>query len=103
MITPEPNPYEVSPFTDPAATPGQRSKPGPVAVVFSVILGLVVAVVMFCVTFFFTCLGMMSVQKPDINAAGEVIVFAVAGVTAIASFIFTYWGMLKLVRMFKSQ
>ncbi len=101
MSTPEPNPYEVSPFTDPVVIRDDRLKPGPVAIVFSVILGLLVAVVMFCVTFFFTCLGMMSVQKPDINAAGEVIVFAVAGVTAIASFIFTYWGVLKLVRMFK--
>ncbi len=101
MSAPEPNPYEVSPFTDPAAIRDDRSKPGPVAVGFSVTLGLIVAIATFCVTFFFTCLGMISVQQPEINEFGEVIVFAVAGVTALAAFMFTVWGVLAVVKLFK--
>jgi len=100
MSTPEPNPYEFSPFTDPAASPDQRSKPGPIAVVFSVILGLVVAVVMFCVSFFFTCLGVMSLPQHQ-SEFDLAICSIIAGVTAIAAFVFSYRGILKLVRMFK--
>ncbi len=100
MSEPEPNPYEVSPFAELAASPDQRSKPGPVAVVFSVILGLVVAIAMFCVTFFVTCLGVSSVRELD-NEFGFFIMCAIAGLTAIAAFLFTYWGIMKLVRMFK--
>ena len=99
MSTPEPNPYEVSPFTDPAASPDPRSKPGPVAVVFSVILGLLVAGVVGIATFLATCLG--TYEYTRVENTSFAIAIPVAVLTAIAMFLFTYWGLLKLVRMFK--
>ena len=66
----------------------------------TVVLGLAVAVAVFGVTFFFTCLGIYSIGSLD-NAAGAVIVWGVAILTAVGAFFFTLWGMLKVIRAFK--
>ena len=104
MSTPEPNPYEVVPFPDSVASPDDRSKPGPVAIAFSVILGLLIAAVVWQGTIFFTCVG-LGYDFLDIvfnmSESDWWIIFTVAGVTGIAAFVLSVMGMLKLVRMFK--
>lgn len=101
--TPEPadnNPYIASQVTDIAISATDRRKPGTLAVVTSVALGLVVAVLVFGATFFFTCLGVISVGSLD-NEFGLVLVFLVASLTTVAAFIFTVWGFLKAARTMK--
>lgn len=95
------NPYEASAVPDQSIAPLSRSQPGPVAIVFSVFIGLTVAVVTFAVTFFFTCLGLTPTRAID-NEFGFIILILIAGITAIAAFVFTTWGILKIVRALKS-
>ena len=97
---PEENPYEATQVADIATSVSDRQKPGTVAVLFSVILGLVVAVIAFGATFFFTCLGVLSIDGMN-EDNGMVFASLVAGPTAVAAFIFTVWGFLKIVRAFK--
>jgi hypothetical protein len=96
----EENPYIAPQVTDIAASVTPRQKPSTVAVVISVVLGIVVAVLVFGVSFFFTCLGVMSVRSLD-NEFGMVVTFLVASLTAVAAFVFTVWGLLKIVRALK--
>ncbi len=99
MSTPDTNPYEVMPFPDSVASPDERSKPGPVAVVCSVIVGLLASVVLGIATFVATCLGVYEYSRADETSVA--IAIPVAVLTGAAAFLFTYWGMLKLVKMFK--
>ena len=94
------NPFTASEFRERVADPSKRSKPGPIAVFFSVVLGLVVAVVVFAATFFFTCLGVSSIKGLD-NEFGFALICGIAGITAIATFAFTFRGIQKIVRALK--
>ena len=101
--TPEPpdiNPYLASEVTDRVVDPLKRSKPGPVAVIFSVMTALAVACITFGVTFFFTCLGLDSTQSLN-NEFGFALLILVSGITSVAAFVFTVWGFLKIVRAMK--
>ena len=98
--TPEPpdvNPYVAPEVTDIAASATDRRKPGTLAVVISVVLGLVVAVLVFGATFFFTCVGVMSTRSLD-NEFGILLVFLVASLTTVAAFVFAVRGFLKIAR-----
>ena len=98
---PEENPYEVAQVAEIATSLTDRQKPGAVAVAFSVVLGLVAAVIAFGVSFFATCVGLDSIGAVDVNSElGIVFLFLVAGLTAVAAFVFTVWGLLKFVRAF---
>lgn len=98
---PDENPYLAPQVADIATSVTDRQKPGAVAVVLTVVLGLVTAVIAFAVTFFFTCLGMLSIDGLD-NESGWGVVLLVAGLTAVAAFIFTFGRFLKVVRAMKS-
>jgi hypothetical protein len=98
---PEENPYLATQVADVASSAPERSQPGTAAIVFSVITGLAVAVLTFGVTFFFTCVGVNSIDGLR-SEFGMVIVFVVAGLTTVATFVFTVWGFLKIVRSLKS-
>jgi hypothetical protein len=95
MSEPDDNPFLAPQSKDFARDARARGEPGVVATIIGVIAGLIIAVVMFCVTFFFTCLGVLSIDDP-IGAFGESLVFAVAGITAAASFAFTVWGIRRI-------
>ncbi len=97
---PEDNPYLATQVADVAGSVSDRSQPGTVAIVFSVMTGLAVAVLTFGVTFFFTCLGVNSIDGLR-GEFGMVIACVVAGVTTVAAFVFTVWGFLKIVRSLK--
>ncbi len=105
------NPYESEPpqdnlFAAPtsidrpsAGSPGNA--PGTLAIVVSVIIAILVSIPVFMVTFFFTCIGMSSIQALN-NEAGIVVVTVIAGATSILSLILVTKGLLALVRAFKS-
>lgn len=97
---PDENPYLATQVTDFAVSVSDRSKPGTVAIVFSVMTGLAVAVLAFAATFFFTCLGVNSINSLR-GDFGMVLVFGISGVTTVAAFVFTVWGFLKVVRALK--
>lgn len=102
LKSPDPNPYEFGeiPEPDPFQDPVRPRPPGPVAVFFSVVLGLVVAAATFCVTFFFTCLG---ISNSSLNDEAEItIVFGVSGLTAVGALVLSVWGLLKLGKLFRS-
>jgi hypothetical protein len=102
--TPEPpdiNPYVAPEVTEVAASATDRRKPGTVAVVISVVLGLVVAVFVFAATFFFTCVGVMSTRILD-NEFGMLLIFLVASLTTVAAFVFAVRGFLKIARTMSS-
>ena len=96
----EENPYLATQVADISTSGSDRSQPGTLAIVFSVMTGLAVAVLTFGVTFFFTCLGVNSIDGLR-SEFGMVIVFVVAGLTTVAAFVFTVWGCLKVVRALK--
>ena len=96
------NPYIASEVMERVVDQSQRSQPGPLAIISSVLLGLVVAFVVFVATFFFTCLGLSSTKTLD-NRFGFVLLLLIAGITAIAAFVFTLWGILKIVRAMKQK
>ncbi len=100
---PEENPYLASQVADIATSVSDRSQPGPVAIVFSVMTGLAVAVLTFCATFVVTCLGVISVgpvaRMP--SGFGLAVVFVVAGLTTVAAFVFTVKEFFKVVRSLK--
>ena len=98
---PEDNPYLATQVADVAQTVGSRKTPGPVAIIFAILLGGTTAVVTFCLTFFFTCLGMTG---PG-GSTGETVLpisLLVGSVTAIALTWFAVWGFLKIVMAFKN-
>ena len=97
---PDENPYLATEVAEIATSVSDRSRPGAVAIVFSVMTGLAVAVLTFAATFFFTCLGLNSVDSLR-GDFGMVLVFGITGVTTIAAFVFTVWGFLKVVRSLK--
>lgn len=97
---PEDNPYLATQVADIATSVSDRSQPGPVAIVFSVMTGLAVAVLTFCATFVVTCLGVISVG-PVARMPRLAVVFVVAGLTTVAAFVFTVKGFLKVVRSLK--
>ena len=103
MNPPDDNPFVAPQVPDHAGLPdGLKRQPGPVAIIFSVLVGIVVAAVTFCVTFFFTCLGVMAIDE-QIGEAGEVFVFLVAGLTAIAALWLTVKILLWFVRIIKNR
>jgi len=89
-----------SQVADISTSASDRSHPGAVAIVFSVMTGLAVAVLAFAATFFFTCLGVNSIDglRGDFGMA---LVFVTTAVTTVAAFVFTVWGCLKIVRSLK--
>ncbi len=97
---PEENPYLATEVADISTSVSDRSQPGTVAIVFSVMTGLAVAVLTFVATFFITCLGVISIDNRS-NEFGMVLVFGIAGVTTAAAFAFTVWGCLKIARSLK--
>ena len=100
---PEQNPYEATQVAEMATSVTDRQKPGTVAVAFSVVLGLVLAVIAFGVSFFATCVGLVGIGAVDVDSAlGLAFLFLVAGLTAVAAFVFTVWGLLTIVRALKS-
>ena len=97
---PEDNPYLATQVADIAGSVSDRSQPGTVAIVFSVMTGLAVAVLTFFATCVFTCSGMQSIDGLR-GVDFDVLVFVIAGVTTVAAFVFTVWGFLKIVRALK--
>jgi hypothetical protein len=99
---PEENPYLVTQVADVTGAVSDRKSPGPVAV-FAVLLGAATAIVTFCVTFFFTCLGLTgpggSSSSPGVTFS-TVLLIAIA--TAILVTCFAVWGFLKILRALKS-
>ena len=96
---PEDNPYVATQVADVATSEIDRRKPGIVAIVLSVILGLVAGVIAFGATFFFTCLGVASLggMESDVGIMG---VFAVSVVTGLTAFVFAFRGIQIMVRSF---
>ena len=100
---PEQNPYEATQVAEMATSVTDRQKPGTVAVAFSVVLGLVLAVIAFGVSFFATCVGLDGIGAVDVDSAsGTAFLLLVAGLTAVAAFALTVWGLLKIMRAMKS-
>lgn len=99
--SPDQNPYEVAPVMPPSGFRDRDRPPGPVAIFFSVLLGIAVATITFGVTFFFTCLGVSSTNSMN-NSGGMAIVLVISGLTTVGAFVFTVWGLLKLVKLFRS-
>ncbi|MEZ6033920.1 MAG: hypothetical protein R3C17_12565 [Planctomycetaceae bacterium] len=97
---PEDNPYVATQVTDVATSEIDRRKPSTVAVVLSVILGLVAGLLAFGATFFFTCLGVASLGGMD-SGFGVLTVFSVSVVTGLVAFVFTIRGFLMMVGTFK--
>ena len=97
------NPYEVAQVggMNPFSEPARPRPPGPIAIFFSVVLGLTVAAVTLCVTFLFTFPGVRSTQSLN-DEGGIVIVVLVSALTAIVAFVFTVWGLLKMGKLFRS-
>ena len=98
---PEDNPYLATQVADIAGAADDRKSPGPVAIIFAILLGATTAVVTFCLTFFFTCLGMTG---PG-GSTGEIVFpisLLVGAVTAIALTWFAVWGFLKIVKALKN-
>lgn len=98
---PEDNPYLTTQVADVAQTVGDRKTPGPVAIIFAILLGAATAVVTFCVTFFFTCLGLTGPGGSGSNATFPAAIL-VGILTAIALTWFAVWGFLKIVTALKS-
>ncbi len=98
---PENNPYLATQVADVARTAGDRKTPGPVAIIFAILLGAVTAIVTFCATFFFTCLGLTSPGGSTTYATFPAAIL-VGIVTAIALTWFAVWGFLKLVTSLKN-
>ena len=96
---PEPSPYEAPNVVD--ASPQFTKKAGPIAVLFGIVLASVLGVITFVLSFFFTCLGVTSMTSNGELEA--VIVYGISGLTAIAAFIFSFRGFLKIVEGFKSR
>ena len=97
---PEDNPYVATQVADVATSEIERQKPGIVAVLLSVILGLVAGLIAFGATFFFTCLGVASLGGMD-SGVGALAVFSVSVVTGLVAFVFTFRGFQTMVRTFK--
>lgn len=97
---PDENPYLATEVAEIATSVSDRSKPGAVVIVFSVMTGLAVAVLTFVATFFITCLGVISIDSRG-SEFGMVMVFVISGVTTAAAFAFTVWGCLKIGRSLK--
>ncbi len=98
---PENNPYLATQVADVARTVGDRKTPGPVAIIFAILLGAVTAIVTFCVTFFFTCLGLTGPGGSGSNATLPAAIL-VGILTAIALTWFAVWGFLKIVTALRS-
>lgn len=102
---PEDNPYLASQVTDIATSVGDRKTPGPVAIIFAILVGATTAVVTFCMTFFFTCLGLAGLVPGGggwTSDAAFPLSLLVGVVTAIAATWFAVWGFLKVVRALKN-
>lgn len=95
------NPYLATQVADIATSISDRKTPGPVAIIFAILLGATTAVVTFCVTFFFTCLG-LSGSGNGMPGATMTAVFVIAIVTAVAATWFAVWGFLNIVKAVKS-
>lgn len=95
------NPYAASEDMARVAEPSQRSQLGTLAAVFSliwsVILGLAVAVVVYAATFTVTCLGTFAVEETNktvlenefVKRYLRVVIFGFPCITAFAAFVFT--------------
>jgi drug/metabolite transporter (DMT)-like permease len=95
MSEPDDNPFLAPQSKDIARDVRPRGKPSVLATVVGVIVGLMIAAVVFCGTFFVTCLGLLSfTQQP--GELGEISVFVISGLTAVAAFVFTVWGIRRI-------
>ena len=97
----EENPYIAPHVADIAETVGVRKTPGPVAIIFAILLGATTAIVTFCATFFMTCVGLM--EQAAILGDSAIPMSTFAGVvTSIGVTWFAVWGFLKIVTALKS-
>ena len=79
---PEQNPYEATQVAEMATSVTDRQKPGTVAVAFSVVLGLAVAVIAFGVSFFATCVGLDGIGAVDVDSASGTAFLLLVGHTS---------------------
>lgn len=103
--SPDDNPYLASQVPDIATSVGDRKTLGTVAIIFAILLGVTTAVVTFCMTFFFTCLGLTGLVPGRggwTSDAALPLSMLVGVVTAIAATWFAVWGFLKVVRAMKN-
>lgn len=96
---PESSPYAAPRVVD--VPPQFAKKAGPIAIFVGIVLAGVLGVMTFGLSFFFTCLGVSSMGGD--GEFGMVIVVGISGLTAVAAFIFSFWGFLKIVEGFKSR
>jgi hypothetical protein len=97
-------PSEENLFAAPLSIEHARSiqpeyQPGGIAYTISILIAVAVSIPVFMVTFFFTCLGVISVKSLD-NEAGLAITAIIALATTIVSLILVTKGILALIRLF---
>lgn len=97
--SPDPNPYIAPDVLD--IPPQASQKAGPVAIFFGFIIASTLAAAAFGLSFFFTCLGVMSIGGDGDFAM--VLIWGISGLTTIAAFVFSLWGFLKIVEGFKRR
>jgi hypothetical protein len=98
---PEDNPYLATQVADVPLSEGNKT-PGPLTIITAILIGGVTAVVTFCVTFFFTCLGLADFGGSS-SGATLTTVALIAIVTAIIVTWFAVWGFLKIVAVISSN
>jgi len=97
--SPGPDPYIAPDVLDIPADMSQKA--GPIAIFFGFVIACALAAATFVLSFFFTCLGVVSVVG-DGNFAW-ILVWGISGLTTIAAFAFSLWGFLKVVEGFKRR
>ena len=74
-------------------------QPGGIAYTISILIAVAVSIPVFMATFFFTCLGVISVKALD-NEAGLAVTGIIALATSVVSLILVTKGVLALIRLF---
>lgn len=75
--------------------PPLSKQPGSLAIAMSVLAGVFTAIVVFCLTFFVTCVGMVSSGNGRSFSFEGLI--AISTITALVAAILAAWGILKLI------
>jgi hypothetical protein len=95
----EPDPYTVPEVPD--IPPNTSRRAGPIAIFFGFLIACVLAAVAFGLSFFFTCLGVVSIAGDGPFAL--ILVWTISGLTTVAAFAFSLWGFLKIVVAIKGE
>ena len=94
---PNDNQFQTTEGTDSSATVGHSEVPGKVAIVFSIVAGLAMALITLVGTFCFTYIGLNSVNGLQ-NGIGLILAFILAGITSVAAFGLTIFQFRDRVR-----